>query len=180
MMNTTWLHGAKIGLMLTLPLAGLLLLSGCGNDNMRDLHVWVAKIKARPGPKLDPIPKLEPYEPYSYPDTGLRSPFVGVQPKKVSNVHPNLDRKKQYLENFPLDALKFVGEISFGGTTYALICDPNGEVHRVRDGNYMGQNNGHVTAILDGKIKLVEIVPDGTGSYQKRPATLELAQQNGD
>src|SRR5699024_10916312 len=160
-----WLHRARVGLTLALSLVALLLLSGCGNDNMQDLHAWVTKIKARPGPELKPIPKLQPYEPYSYPDTGLRSPFVAVQPQQVSNVHPNLERKKQYLENFPLDALKFVGEITFGGTTYALIRDPSGNVHRVSDGNYLGQNNGRIKAILNGKIKLVEIVPDGTGGY---------------
>lgn len=178
-MTSIWLHRVRAGLVLALPLAALLLLSGCGNDNMQDLHAWVAQIKSRPGPPLEPIPKLQPYKPYSYPETGLRSPFVAVQPQKVSNVHPDLKRKKQYLENFPLDALKFVGEIKFGGTTYALIRDPSGDVHRVSDGNYMGQNNGRITSILGGKIKLVEIVPDGTGGYQKRPATLQLAQQNG-
>lgn len=179
-MNSVVLHRLGVVLLVAFPLAGILLLSGCSGDNMQDLHAWATQVKARPGPPLDPIPKLQPYKPYSYPHTDLRSPFVGVEPKKVSNVHPNLQRNKEYLERFPLDALKFVGEITFDGTTYALIRDPDSVVHRVSAGHYLGQNNGRITAILAGKIKLTEIVPDGTGGYQRRPASLGLAQQNGD
>ncbi len=161
------------------PLAALVLAAGCGGGDMADLHAWVAQVKARPGKKLKPIPKLTPYQPYAYPPTGLRSPFVPVEAPKVSNVHPNLERPKEYLERFPLDALKFVGEITFDGTNYALIQDPHGVVHRVHAGNYMGQNSGRITAIFPDRIDLTEIVPNGSGGYLKQPATLALAGTNG-
>ncbi|MGH8162473.1 MAG: pilus assembly protein PilP [Gammaproteobacteria bacterium] len=161
------------------PLAALLLAAGCGGGNKAGLHAWVARVNARPGAKLKPIPKLKPYQPYTYPLAGLRSPFVPVEAPKVSNIHPNLHRQKQYLERFPLDALKFVGEIKFGGTAYALIQDPQGVVHRVHAGNYMGQESGRITAILPNRIDLTEIVPNGDGGYLKQPATLALVGTNG-
>lgn len=161
------------------PLAALVLAAGCGGGNLSDLHAWVAQVKARPGSKLKPIPKLTPYQTYSYPVAGLRSPFVPVEAPKVSNVHPNLSRPREYLETFPLDALKFVGELTFGSATYALIQDPHGVVHRVHVGNYMGQNSGRITSIYPERIDLIEIVPDGSGGYLKRPTTLALVGTNG-
>ncbi|MGH8273166.1 MAG: pilus assembly protein PilP [Gammaproteobacteria bacterium] len=159
-------------------LAAFVLLAGCSGNNMQDLHGWVAQVRARPGTKIESIPKMTSYHSYSYP-SGLRGPFEPMSAPKVGSIHPNSNRKKQYLEQFPLDALKFVGEITFGGTTYALIKDPDGVVHRVHDGDYLGQNNGEITAIGPATIQLTEIVPDGSGSYLRQPASLSLAQQNG-
>lgn len=158
--------------------APLLLLAGCSGGNMQDLHGWVAGIKSRPGTKIEPIPKMTAYHSYTYP-AGLRAPFEPMSAPKVGSVHPNSSRKKQYLEQFPLDALKFVGEIAFGGTNYALVKDPQGVVHRVHDGDYLGQNNGEITSIGPGMIQLTEIVSDGSGGYLRRPASLSLAQKNG-
>lgn len=178
-MNVSIRHAGRLASIVALALAGCLLLAGCSNRDMHDLRAWVAQVKARPGPPLKPIPTIQPYDPYIYPQTSLRSPFVGVAPKKVSSVQPDLARDKEYLERFPLDSLKFVGVIAFGGTRYALIRDPEGVVHRVTPGHYLGQNNGRVTAILADKIKLTEIVPNGTGGYMRRPASLKLAQPSG-
>lgn len=179
-MNLKFQHHDQFVLPTALVLLGCFILSGCSDSHLQELHSWVAQVKTRPGPALEPIPTLRPYRPYAYPQTQLRSPFVAVAPEKVSTVHPDLERPKEYLEHFPLDALKFVGQINFGGTNYALIRDPEGVVHRVSSGQYLGQNNGRVVGIKAGTIKLVEIVPNGTGGYQRRSASLKLAQPSGD
>ena len=172
MSATPWTRVLLVGmaLMLALPL------TGCGDQS--DLQAWVAQVKSRSGGKVPPVPKPRPYVAYVYQAGKLRSPFLPAS-KPGSGVRPNLHRKKQYLEQFPLDALKLVGEISVGGTTYALIEDPQGLVHRVTKGDYMGQNNGRITAILPGTIELTEIVPSGNGGWIKRPASLSLAQKSG-
>jgi len=161
--------GAVLGLVL--PLAG------CGGGQS-DLHEWVASVKARHGGHIPPVPKPKPYVSYSYQAGDMRSPFLPAS-KPGSGVSPNLHRKKEFLEQFPLDSLKLVGEIAIGGTTYALIQDPEGLVHQVTKGNYMGQNNGKITAILPNEIRLAEIVPSGNGGWIKRPASLSLAQKSG-
>ncbi len=160
-------------------LAALLALAGCGGDDMQNLRAWVAQVEARPGPKIPPIPEMVRYRAYSYPAANMRSPFVAVNAPVADGVQPNRHRKKQYLEQFPLDSLKFVGEITIDATSYALIQDPQGIVHRVGAGNYLGQNDGRITAILSDELKLTEIVPNGTGGYQRRSTSLVLAQQPG-
>jgi len=169
---------ARRTLVLLGATAVALALGGCGGGNTSDLQQWVAKVKSRPGSKIPPVPKPNPYEAFKYDAGNLRSPFIAAAAPE-SNVRPNFHRKKQYLEQFPLDALKFVGEISIGGTSYALIQDPQGTVHRVSKGDYMGQNNGRVLAVLPDSIKLEEIVPNGNGGWQRRRASVALEQTSG-
>jgi type IV pilus assembly protein PilP len=58
-----------------------------------------------------------------------------------------------------------------------LIKDPGGVIHRVRSGEYMGQNYGHITAISEDHIDLVELVSNGNGGWMERPASIALAAQ---
>jgi len=163
-------------LAIFLAVSFVLPLAGCGNQTA--LEAWVSNVKARPGGKISPVPKPKPYEGYTYAAGSLRSPFIPAS-KPDNSIRPNLHRKKQFLEQFPLDSLKLVGEIDINGTDYALIEDPQGLVHKVTKGNYMGQNNGRITAILPNGIRLTEIVPNGSGGWLKRPASLSLAQKSG-
>jgi len=173
------MNGSARRIVFALGAAALALsLAGCGGGNTQDLQQWVAHIKARPGSKIPPVPKPTPYKAFKYNAGALRSPFVAAAAPQ-NNVRPNFHRKKQYLEQFPLDSLKFVGEVAMGGTTYALIEDPNGMVHRVSRGDYMGQNNGRIRAVLPDSIKLEEIVPNGNGGWQRRPTSLALEQKSG-
>jgi len=57
-----------------------------------------------------------------------------------------------------------------------LIRTPDGIVHRVQVGQYMGQNEGRVIAVESSKINLTEIVPDGLGGFMERPASLALVE----
>jgi type IV pilus assembly protein PilP len=59
----------------------------------------------------------------------------------------------------------------------ALVRDPDGVVHRVRVGNYLGQNYGRVIAVEEDRIELVELVPNGTGGWMEKPATIALAEK---
>lgn len=54
---------------------------------------------------------------------------------------------------------------------FALVNGAGG-VHRVRVGDYLGRNNGRIIAINEGKIDVVEIVPDGEGGWLERPRSL--------
>lgn len=161
---------------------GILLLAGC-SDRMQDLRQYVAQVKARKGGAIPPLPQIKPFETFTYEDANLRSPFVpqlqtfanaGGRGGAGIGIHPNFNRPRQYLEQFPLDSLKMMGTLRYGDRLYALVRDGDGVVHRVSVGNYMGQNYGKIIAITDNSIKLREIVPDGQGRWMERMTTVQL------
>jgi type IV pilus assembly protein PilP len=68
-----------------------------------------------------------------------------------------------------------VGTLEQSGRTYGLIKDADGGVHRVQRGDYMGTDHGKIQSIDETEIELIEIVPDGTGSWVERARTVNLA-----
>jgi len=144
---------------------------------MADLQAYVEEVKSRPGPPLDPLPVMKPFVVFEYSAHGLRDPFS--TPKETSSdsansVRPDPNRRKEFLESFPLDGLDMVGTLGEGEGMIALVIDPDQVVHRVRVGNYMGQNEGRITAISENKINLIELVSDGAGGWQERQAAVSL------
>lgn len=154
----------------------LLAVAGC-SPGRADLEAYVAEVKARPGPPLEPLPVMQQFETFEYKAYELRDPFS--LPKQSDDVatqgpRPDPDRRKEYLETFPLDGLDMVGSLGTGNDLVALVVDPENVVHRISVGNYMGQNEGRVTAISETQINLTELVADGAGGWLERQATLAL------
>jgi len=153
------------------------LLNGCGNDKS-DLREWVNDVKARPGGRIEPIPEMRPMKAYRYSAFDLRSPFeppVDPTRQRVDNgIRPDLDRQREELEQYPLDALAMRGILERQDQRYALVRDGDGIIHEVQVGNYMGQNFGQIVAISETEIILTEIVPDGQGGWREQPASLKL------
>jgi type IV pilus assembly protein PilP len=153
--------------------------AGCSRD-MKDLDAYMAEVKARPGGKIEPLPEIKVYQGYDYEPSGARSPFVAQEPTAqggaVGGVRPDADRRREYLEGFPLDTLDMVGTLRMGGRLYGLVQTNDGLVHRVLPGNYLGQNDGRITAIAETEVQLIEIIPDGLGSYTERAASIGLGE----
>jgi len=164
---------------------GAVLFGGCAQDNTRDLHQYVKQVESRQHPRVKPLPQFEPFDTYSYTDKNMRSPFTPTTfssqstnkgPSTGNGIHPDPNRPREPLEEFPLDSLRMVGTLARKGHTWALVQDSTGTIHRVRPGNHLGQNNGKITQISESNIKLVEIVPDGMGGWRKRKASLALQE----
>ncbi len=68
-----------------------------------------------------------------------------------------------------------VGTLDINDTVYGLVQTSDGLIHRVIPGNYMGQNDGRITAVTDSEINLVEIISDGIGGYIERDAAIGLS-----
>ncbi len=166
-----------------LPILAALLasLAGCAEDNLRDLDDFMAEKKARPGGHIKPIPPFQTYKAFSYGAAGLRSPFEKpVEVREIarlqarSNVQPDENRSKEYLEQFGLDSLTMVGTLTQQEILWVLMQDREGGVHRVKEGNYMGRNHGKIVEATDSTISLIEIVPNGTDGWVERPRTIKL------
>jgi type IV pilus assembly protein PilP len=94
----------------------------------------------------------------------------------VSTVRPDESRPREFLEQFTFDSLAMVGTLARGGTDWALVRDPDGGIHRVRLGNYLGRNHGKIVELTETYIGVVEIVTDGTtDGWVERPRTIELS-----
>lgn len=158
-------------------------LTGCSGGDYSDLDEFMKEKRAKPGGIIEPIPTFKAYEAFSYSAMALRSPFerpIEVreisQLQAVSAIKPDEDRAKEFLEQFTFDSLRMVGTLERGGTDWSLIRDPEGGVHRVKIGQYLGRNHGKVVDMTDTYVAVVEIVSDGTeDGWVERPRTLKLS-----
>jgi len=170
-------------------LAGLVsaTLVGCAGENLDDLRAYVDDIKARKTARIEPLPELKPYETFIYHATDLtRDPFalgdkIGEQAAITSTaggggIQPDFNRRKEALEEFSLDTLRMVGSLKKGEEIWAIISASDGTIHRIKAGNYVGQNHGKITHISEEKLVLTEIVPDGLGGWTEREASLALSE----
>lgn len=172
---------------LVLPAAVTLALAGC-SEGMSDLKRFVEKTKQRPGGEIEELPEFEPYESFTYDPTELRDPFrpsegFGMTAEEQaakesdSGLAPDTSRPKEPLEQFPLDSLEMVGTLGQGDQEWGLVKSPEGVIHRVQEGNYLGQNYGRITELSAERIEVLEIVPDGQGDWMEREAALSLGEE---
>lgn len=160
-------------------------LFACGGSEHADLSAFIEETKARPAGRIEPIPTFPPYESYIYASASLRSPFdrpIDIQrrvyAKANSNIRPDFNRTKEYLESFDLASLAMVGTLKKGASLWALVQDPSGGIFRVSSGNYIGQNHGKVVTVDNTKIELIEIVSDGLDGWVERPRLLALSKKD--
>jgi type IV pilus assembly protein PilP len=154
--------------------------AGCGGESHQDLRAWMQEQGKGVKGKLDPLPQVKPYEPFAYNAFDLPDPF---KPRKIepvkggSKLAPDLNRRKEPLESFPLESLQMVGTLQRGKNTFALVRTTDKDVYQIKVGNYMGQNFGVVVEINDGEVRLKELVQDGAGDWTERSSTIQLAEQ---
>ncbi|MFN2327879.1 MAG: pilus assembly protein PilP [Chromatocurvus sp.] len=158
-------------------------LSACSDSDMSDLDRFMDEKNARPGGVIAPIPTFKAYEAFAYSATRMRSPFDRpievreiTQLQSVSTIKPDDNRAKEFLEQYTFDSLAMVGTLARDGREWALVRDPDGGIHRVTQGNYLGRNHGRIVTLADTYLAVVEIVTDGTADgWVERPRTIELS-----
>ena len=153
------------------------LLSGCGVASHQDLREWMSEQGKGAKGRLDPLPTIRPYESFAYNAFDLPDPFKPrkIEPNKsTSKLQPDVTRRREPLEAFPLESLAMVGTIEKGKALYALVKTPERDIYQVRQGNYLGQNYGVIVEISDSELKLKELVQDGAGDWAERSSALNL------
>ncbi len=158
------------------------LLSAC-DRNMADLEQYASTIKARPAKPIEPIPVIKPYVRFIYPDQDAdpfdASVLTPDDDKQLpDSVAIDSNRAPEYLESFPLDSLSMVGTVFRQAQLWALIRVPNGSVHRVKKGNYIGKNHGKILEVGEVSIQLTEIVENGFGGYKERDNEVTISTPN--
>jgi type IV pilus assembly protein PilP len=158
-------------------------LAGC-NDGGIELQQWMQETKQQTKISIPKLSEPKKFIPFLYTSSDTIDPY---SPKKLllalaraqgnanSMLKPDLDRRKEPLENYPLDTLKMVGTMTKPGSTSALVLADK-TIFRAKVGNYLGQNFGMITKINDSVVELKEIVQDASGDWVEREAKLELQE----
>lgn len=160
------------------------LLAACSADRVEDLRQYVAETKIKAKGPIDPMPKIETLKSYTYNNENRREPFsaqVLITPtaKNPNGIDPSqfdATRRKEPLETFSLDTMKLAGTIERGGEVWAIIKAPDSIVYWVKRGNFLGQNHGKIIHITENKVDVTETIPDGSGGWQSRPASVVLTE----
>lgn len=164
--------------------AGALTLTGC-SDPHEELQAWMDEQRRDARPRVSPLVPPRKFDPQPYLAGTSVEPFslqkLQVAIKQESRqpnslLSPEMNRRREPLEAYPLDSLSMVGSLVRGGRTYALLRADN-LLYQVKVGDYMGQNYGRVTRITETEIALREIVQDAIGEWIERTSTLALQER---
>jgi type IV pilus assembly protein PilP len=165
------------------------LLSSCGSSGQDDLQAWMTQQRAITKPHVQPIPEPKKFAPQAYTQEGSTDPFSNQKltqalksesAQSTSNaglVAPELSRRKEPLESYPLDSMQMVGSLMKEGLPVALLRVDN-LIYQVRPGNYLGQNYGKILKVGETDVVLREIVQDAAGEWIERTATLQLQERS--
>ncbi|MGB8516495.1 MAG: pilus assembly protein PilP [Gallionella sp.] len=155
-------------------------LVGCTGEEFQDLRDFVKNSGADMRGKIPPAPDVRPYEPFVYDNvSNLSDPFKPRKPDtrtgKSGLNQPDMERPKEPLEQFPLEALKMVGYLQRKNIGYAVVRASDG-LHTVTAGNYLGLDFGKIVEVTGSEVKIKEMVQDGTGDWTERMSTLQLVE----
>lgn len=177
-LSRTWAFG--------LAISGLALAAGCSPSGEDGLQQWMQEERNAIRPQVTPIPEPTKFEPQVYLSERMTEPFSVEKMASVSGslaatvvnsklLEPELNRRKQPLEAYPLDTMRMVGSLNRDGQRVALV-KVDSLLYQVRAGSYLGQNYGRVDQITETDITLREIVQDPSGEWTERPAALQLQE----
>jgi len=160
-----------------------LLVAACGGEPHSDLRQFVKESENQPHGRIPPLPEVKPYEPFTYSAFELIDPFKArkIEPPRgaaTGGVAPDVNRRREPLEAYPLESLRMVGTLEQKKQMFALVRAPDNTLFRVRSGNYVGQNFGRIVGISESAMKLKEIVQDGTGNWEEKDQILQLQEES--
>ncbi|MBC7470119.1 MAG: pilus assembly protein PilP [Ramlibacter sp.] len=162
-------------------------LTGCSASGQEELQQWMTEQRNQTKPKVQPIPEPKKFTPQAYTQEAATDPFSNQKltealkrdSSQVSAnaglVAPELARRKEPLESFPLDSMSMVGSLLKVGQPVALVKVDN-LLYQVRAGNYLGMNYGKITKVGETEVTLREIVQDASGEWIERIAKLQLQE----
>jgi len=175
---------------LLLALAAAAALSACDSSEHEEINRWMAEQRATTKPQVQPIPEPKKFTPENYALEASVDPFSNQKltqalkrdaqqagSASAALLAPELNRRKEPLEAFPLDSMTMVGSLIKQGQPVALVKVDN-LLYQVRPGNYLGQNYGRITKVGESEVVLRELVQDAAGEWIERTATLQLQEKS--
>jgi len=175
---------------LLLSVAAVVALSACEGSEHEEINKWMAEQRAVTKPQIEPIPEPKKFTPEVYGQESAVEPFSNQKltqalkrdsqqagSASAALLAPELNRRKEPLEGYPLDSMTMVGSLMKKGTPVALLKVDN-LLYQVKPGNYLGQNYGRITKVGESEVVLRELVQDAAGEWIERVATLQLQEKS--
>ncbi len=164
----------------SLLLIAIVSITACVNKDMSDLQAYVSTTKTQKG-HVEPLPEFITKPPYAYAAREVRDPFKAVVDIEVTTgpyrgPKPDAHRPREPLEDYSLDSLRMVGSLAQNDSEWVLIKDPDGLLHRVSEGHYIGRNYGKVISITEEEVMLVELVSNRKGGWIERDAAIAISE----
>lgn len=175
----------KLSIKLSLVAVIAVFLQGCQDTGMADLKKFVNEAYQDKKPDIEPLPEIQPYKKYEYAAGGEEDPFgfdniasTDVSGAKGGENRPNPNRRKERLEEYPLDALKMVGTLTKENQPWVIIRTSEGIAHLATLGNYLGQNEGKIEKIIADEqlVMISETVLDTAGRWVTRDVEITVGE----
>lgn len=164
------------------PFACAMLLAACGDSDVQQVRDWMKQVESQTRPTVKPLAEPKTFVPFAYAAGDVLDPFNAAKllaelakSRPGGAQEPDKNRRKEFLESFPLDAMKMVGTMEKGNVVYGLL-QVDRTVYQVRKGQYVGQNYGLITGVAEDAITVREIVQDAAGDWVERMSKLELQE----
>ncbi|MFM2399709.1 MAG: hypothetical protein RL341_1866 [Pseudomonadota bacterium] len=160
------------------------LLAACSSGEQQELNQWMSQVRAQTKTSVPKLPEPKKFEPYAYTVQRELDPFnpqklavaqARLQARTGTGIRPDLDRRREALEAYPLDAISMVGILRQNNQTFALL-QADKTLYRVSTGNYVGQNFGKIIGVTETEVALKEIVQDAAGEWTERASKLQLQE----
>lgn len=158
----------------------LAMLAGCGGNDHASVKQWMDESSKDLKGRVPPLPQLKTFPVVAYDAGALIDPF---RPAKIEaakggggGAKPDLNRRREPLESYPLESLRMVGIMTMKGKPIAIV-NADKTLYQVGVGNYMGQNFGVITNVSESAITLKELIEDTNGDWVERVNTLQLQEQ---
>ena len=173
----------RSSVILAIPL--VLGLGGCSDGGIHEVQQWMDDVRRGTKASIPPLSEPKKFTPFLY--TTTKDVIDPYNPSKLAialakakadsgrGFTPDLDRRREPLESYPLDTLKMVGTLQRAGLSYALLQTGKVLFH-AKVGNYIGQDLGMITKITETEVDIKEIVQDAAGDWVERKAQLELQE----
>ena len=161
------------------------MLAGCSDSDVAEINSWMADVQKQTHVSVKPLSEPKTFVPFAY---GVREEVDPFDPNKLlaelaraaaassdNLLRPDMNRRKEFLEGFPIDTMKMVGTLNKAGVHWGLI-QIDRAVYQVKAGQRLGQNFGMVTGVADAAISIKETVQDAGGEWVERESKLELQE----
>ncbi|MEL6711139.1 MAG: pilus assembly protein PilP [Pseudomonadota bacterium] len=110
---------------------------------------WKAPTTGQPQPVESSLPVVSPI---IYAAAGRRNPFTPPQNKSAAPAKRSSPHLLSALQQHAADTLQMVGTVSQQQQHWGLLQSPDGQIHRVKIGSYVGRNQGRVQSIHPDRI----------------------------